>query len=60
MDYEETFSPVVKFASIRLILAIVARMDLELYQMDVKTVFLNGELDEEIYMNQPLGFELKG
>ena len=60
MDYEETFLPVVKFASIRLILAIVARMDLEVYQMDVKTVFLNGELDEEIYMNQPLGFELKG
>ena len=50
----------VMFASIRLILAIVARMDLELYQMDVKTVFLNGELDEEIYMDQPLGFELKG
>ena len=50
----------VKFASIHLILAIVARMDLELYQMDVNTAFLNGELDEEIYMNQPLGFELKG
>ena len=41
-------------------LAIVARMDLELYQMDVKTTFLNGELDEEIYMDKPLGFELKG
>ena len=50
----------VRFASIHLILAIVARMDLELYQMDVKTTFLNGELDEKIYMNRPLGFELKG
>ena len=50
IDYEETFSPVVRFASIRLILAIVARMDLELYQTDVKTDFLNGELNEEIYM----------
>ena len=50
----------VRFASIRLILAIVARMDLELCQMDVKTIFLNGDLDEEIYMDQPLGFELKG
>ena len=60
IDYEETFSPVVRFASIRLILAIMARMDLELYQMDIKTVFLNGELDEEIHMDQPLGFELKG
>ena len=60
IDYEETFSLVVRFALIRLILAIVARMDLELYLMDIKTAFRNGELDEEIYMNQPLGFELKG
>ena len=50
----------VRFASICLILDIVARMDLELYQMDVKIAFLNGELNEEIYMDQPLGFELKG
>ena len=60
IDYEETFSPMVWFASIRLILAIIARMDIELYQMDIKTTFLNGELNEEIYVNQPLGFELKG
>ena len=50
----------VRFASIHLILAIVARMDIELHQMNVKITFLNGELDEEIYMDQPLGFELKG
>ena len=50
IDYEETFSPVVRFASIHLFLVIVAHMDLELYQMDVTTTFLNGELDEEIYM----------
>ena len=60
IDYEETFSPVVRFASICIILAIVLRMDLEFYQMDVKTAFLNGELDKEIYMDQPLGFEIKG
>lgn len=60
VDYEDTFSPVVRFASIRLILALVSSMDLELYQMDVKTAFLNGELNEEIYMNQPEGFVVRG
>ena len=60
IDYEETFLPVVNFASIRLILAIVAWIVLKLYQMDVKTIFLNGKLNEEIYINQHLGFELKG
>ena len=49
-----------RFASVRLILAIVANLNLELYQMDVKTAFLNGELDEEIYMDQPIGFVTKG
>ena len=60
IDYEDTFSPVVRFNSIRLILAIVNSLDLELHQMDVKTAFLNGDLDEEIYMQQPLGFIKKG
>ena len=60
VDYKETFSPIVRFASVRLVLAIVANLNLELYQMDVKTAFLNGELDEEIYMDQPIGFVTKG
>ena len=60
VDYEETFSPVVRFASIRLLLALVAHLDLELFQMDVKTAFLNGSLEEEIYMDQPFGFVSKG
>ena len=57
---EENFSHVVRFTSIRLILAIIASMDQELHQMGVKTAFLNGELDEEIYMEQPVGFITQG
>ncbi|GAB2277235.1 hypothetical protein Dimus_039224 [Dionaea muscipula] len=56
IDYTEIFSPVVKYKTIRIILAIVAFYDLELEQMDVKTAFLNGDLDETIYMNQPAGY----
>ena len=48
-----------RLVSIHLILAIVVHLDLELFQMDVKTTFLNGELDDEIYMDQPIGFEVK-
>jgi len=59
IDYEDTFSLVVRITSVHLILAIVAHMNLELYQIDVRTVFLNGELNEEIYMDQPFGFETK-
>ena len=60
IDYTETFSPVSKKDSLRIILALVAHYDLELHQMDVKTAFLNGNLDEEIYMEQPEGFAKKG
>ncbi|KAL0375543.1 UNVERIFIED_CONTAM: Retrovirus-related Pol polyprotein from transposon TNT 1-94 [Sesamum calycinum] len=56
IDYKETFSRVEMFASIRLIVAIITYLDLELFQMNIKTTFLNGELDEEIYMDQPESF----
>ena len=56
IDYNETFSPVSSKDSFRIIMALVAHYDLELHQMDVKTAFLNGDLDEEVYMQQPQGF----
>ena len=60
MDYNEIFSPVVKHTSIRLLLSIVALEDLELEQLDVKTAFLHGDLEETLMMRQPKGFEVKG
>ncbi|RVW43523.1 Retrovirus-related Pol polyprotein from transposon TNT 1-94 [Vitis vinifera] len=56
IDYTETFSPISKKDSLHIILALVAHFDLELQQIDVKTTFLNRELEEEVYMKQPEGF----
>ena len=56
VDYEETFSPVADIRAIRILIAIVAYYDYEIWQMDVKTAFLNGRLDEDIYMAQPEGY----
>jgi len=53
IDYEETFALVVKFDSIRTLLAISAAKNLKLYQFDVKTAFLHGNIEETIYMEQP-------
>lgn len=60
VDYNEIFSPVVKHTSIRVLLTIVAHQNLELEQLDVKTAFLHGELEEDIYMTQPDGFQVHG
>ena len=58
VDYKETFSPVSSKNSFRTIMALVAHFDLKLHQMDVKTTFLNGDIDETIYMVQPENFVL--
>ena len=60
VDYEETFSPVAMLKSIRILLSIAAALDYEIWKMDVKTAFLNGYLDERIYMMQPEGFIVEG
>ena len=56
VDYDETFSPVAMLKSVRIMLAIAAFYNYEIWQMDVKTAFLNGFLKEELYMMQPEGF----
>ncbi|KAL5825663.1 hypothetical protein ACOSQ3_021726 [Xanthoceras sorbifolium] len=60
IDYNEIFSPVVKLTTIRLVLKIVAAENLHLEQLNVKTAFLHGDLEEEIYMRQPEGFKEAG
>ncbi|KAJ9560965.1 hypothetical protein OSB04_006125 [Centaurea solstitialis] len=56
IDYDETFSPVAMLKSIRILMAISAYFNYEIWQMDVKTTFLNGRLTEDVYMQQPEGF----
>ena len=60
IDYNETFSPVSCKDSFRIIMALVAHYDLELHQMVVKTMFLNEDLEENVYMAQPKGFVVEG
>ena len=60
VDYDETFCPVVRMESFLTILATAIQNDLKLHQIDVTTAFLNGKLEEEVYMKQPQGFILEG
>ena len=58
VDYEETFAPVARYTLIRSIISIAAEMGWKIHQMDVKTTFLNGFIQEEVYIEQPQGFEV--
>lgn len=60
IDYDETFSPVVRHSSLRLLIALAANLGLKIEHMDVKTAFLNGNLNEKVFMRQPPHFEEKG
>ena len=53
IDYEETFTPVARISSVRALLAVAAASKWDLFQMDVKNAFLNGDLSEEVYMQPP-------
>jgi hypothetical protein len=57
LDFGETFAPVAHLKAIRILLAFVVSKGFKLYQMNVKSVFLNGVIQEEVYVRQPLGFE---
>jgi hypothetical protein len=57
LDFEETFAPVARLESIRILLTYVAHHSFKLFQMDIKSAFLNGPIKEEVYVEQPPGFE---
>jgi len=60
LKYDETFSPVIRFESFRSLVTVAVQKRLKLHQLDITTAFLNGRLEEEVFMNQPEGFVVKG
>ena len=60
VDYDETFSPVIRFESLRTLIALATPKGLKLHQMDVTAAFLNGHLEQQVYMKQPEGFIAQG
>ena len=60
MDYSDTFSAVAKMTSVRLFISLTATYNWDLHQLDIKNAFLHGDLQEEVYMEQLLGFVAQG
>jgi hypothetical protein len=60
LDFNETFAPVARFESIRMLLAYATRHGFKIYQMDIKNSFLNGPIKEEVFVEQPPSFKSEG
>jgi hypothetical protein len=60
IDFDEVFSPVARMESVRLLLALVSQEGWQVHHMDVKSAFLNGDMKEEVYVRQPVGFIIAG
>ena len=60
IDFNEMFAPVARMDTVRIVLAIAAQNKWPVHQMDVKSAFLNGYLEEEVYVDQPQGYEVPG